>query len=705
MKTFVVLFLAGVILTACWSEAEAQIYSDLDTMAILDAFGNPGATVDVYFRMANTTVAVAGIFHRIVYDDALLTAVSVECVDRGCAFPLLGSDVSVPGVAVFAMYDLSGEVTLPRGFGNVAKVSFAISQFATPGTNTLLEFENDFQNLNGWADSIPENPNLIVPVLVSGNFLIGGGPQNLAPVIGFIGNQEVPEGQTLQFNVTAHDIEGDPVTLIANNLPPNASFPQVQGDSLVVGTFMFHPDFDQGPDTVTVTFIATDDHNNVTSRPVQIVILDQPNDYLRVVSDQGGIPGSTSRSVKVSLFSTQAIFGSQFEIFYDPEQINVREVVSTYRNVDMWFNYSEPDPGRIIVVIFSVGGDTIPPGDGPLAELVVDVNSTALFGPTPITLQNATEVIDSAGTSKSLIMEDGYFTVDPFGDANLDGEVSVGDCVSIVAFIIERLEFTMRQFEAADIDSSLWVDIGDLQLIINVILEIDTPRRVYPPDDPRVRVELLTDSAPSGEILNVPLLAEIYEEVSALQFKVEFNPEKVSGLDVVKSEIAPGMKLDFDISDDEIKGVLYNFAGGNIGPISGALFDFSFRVDGGGFDPNTDISLTEFLAVNPSADFMPVEIKNLLPEQFRLAQNYPNPFNANTNIRFDLKSAEQVELSVYDILGRKIAVLLNESLPAGSHVVTWDGRSGDGNPAATGVYFYRLRAANFDDTKKMVLVK
>ncbi len=109
--------------------------------------------------------------------------------------------------------------------------------------------------------------------------------------------------------------------------------------------------------------------------------------------------------------------------------------------------------------------------------------------------------------------------------------------------------------------------------------------------------------------------------------------------------------------------------------------------------------------MNPAADFIPVEIKGQLPESFILSQNYPNPFNAGTSIRFELPSASDVELSVYDLLGRKVIVMLNEYLPAGSHLVTWDGRSGDGNMMATGVYFYRLRAGDFDKTKKMILVK
>lgn len=120
---------------------------------------------------------------------------------------------------------------------------------------------------------------------------------------------------------------------------------------------------------------------------------------------------------------------------------------------------------------------------------------------------------------------------------------------------------------------------------------------------------------------------------------------------------------------------------------------------------SSDLNLTDFLIVNPAADFMPVDIKGQLPKSFSLAQNYPNPFNSSTNISFDLPSAGYVELSVYDLLGRKVTILLDSFLSAGNHLVTWDGRSGIGERMATGIYFYRLKAEGFDDTKKMLLVK
>ncbi len=90
---------------------------------------------------------------------------------------------------------------------------------------------------------------------------------------------------------------------------------------------------------------------------------------------------------------------------------------------------------------------------------------------------------------------------------------------------------------------------------------------------------------------------------------------------------------------------------------------------------------------------------------FRLAGNYPNPFNPKTSIRFDLPTAGSVELSVYDVEGRRVITLLDDHLEAGAHSIDWDGRDGDGNEAAAGVYLYRLQSGVEEATERMVLLK
>ncbi len=89
----------------------------------------------------------------------------------------------------------------------------------------------------------------------------------------------------------------------------------------------------------------------------------------------------------------------------------------------------------------------------------------------------------------------------------------------------------------------------------------------------------------------------------------------------------------------------------------------------------------------------------------RLAQNYPNPFNPLTTIRFDLARAQAVVLAVYAVDGRRIATLLNGTLPGGSHEVRWNGRDDLGRQIPSGTYFYSLQVGKQALTKRMTLLK
>ncbi len=93
-------------------------------------------------------------------------------------------------------------------------------------------------------------------------------------------------------------------------------------------------------------------------------------------------------------------------------------------------------------------------------------------------------------------------------------------------------------------------------------------------------------------------------------------------------------------------------------------------------------------------------IDSQLPENFGLKQNYPNPFNPSTKIEFQIPSSAFVELKVFDLLGREVATLANEEMQPGNYETTFDGEG-----LASGVYFYRLQAGEFGQTRKLLLQK
>jgi len=94
-----------------------------------------------------------------------------------------------------------------------------------------------------------------------------------------------------------------------------------------------------------------------------------------------------------------------------------------------------------------------------------------------------------------------------------------------------------------------------------------------------------------------------------------------------------------------------------------------------------------------------------LPDATFLAQNFPNPFNPITNIGFGIKKPGHISLRIYDAAGRLVATLVDESRPAGRYTTEWNGQNTDGSSAASGVYFYRLISKEFEETKKMILLR
>ena len=93
-------------------------------------------------------------------------------------------------------------------------------------------------------------------------------------------------------------------------------------------------------------------------------------------------------------------------------------------------------------------------------------------------------------------------------------------------------------------------------------------------------------------------------------------------------------------------------------------------------------------------------VSNEIPNQFSLSQNYPNPFNPTTSFQFAVSCLSFVKIVVYDVMGRGVQSLVNEQLQPGTYEADFDGSN-----FASGVYYYKLTAGDFMETRKMVLIK
>jgi flagellar hook assembly protein FlgD len=108
---------------------------------------------------------------------------------------------------------------------------------------------------------------------------------------------------------------------------------------------------------------------------------------------------------------------------------------------------------------------------------------------------------------------------------------------------------------------------------------------------------------------------------------------------------------------------------------------------------------------NQSTNQLSISDKPLVPKDFILYQNYPNPFNPTTQIKYDLPSDSYVNISIYDVMGRKIKLLFNNKQTSGYHSLRWDATNDIGEGVSAGMYIYTIQAGEYRSTKKMVLLK
>jgi len=125
-----------------------------------------------------------------------------------------------------------------------------------------------------------------------------------------------------------------------------------------------------------------------------------------------------------------------------------------------------------------------------------------------------------------------------------------------------------------------------------------------------------------------------------------------------------------------------------------------------------DLSNPGWFPINWPAQIWHYSIPNLslvennsLPNKFILHQNYPNPFNPTTSLRYDLPENNLVNITIYDMLGRKVKTLINQTQDAGYKSIIWNTTDDYGKPVSAGIYLYQIQAGEYISTKKMVLLK
>jgi subtilisin family serine protease len=200
---------------------------------------------------------------------------------------------------------------------------------------------------------------------------------------------------------------------------------------------------------------------------------------------------------------------------------------------------------------------------------------------------------------------------------------------------------------------------------------------------------------------------------------ITFDTTDVAHSDTLILEIQNIGVLDFNVTDILGSGGIFevdttNFmvsAGRNFklfvtfNPLLSGMYEGIIRII-------HDIQNSDTLNIYLYGNSLPpsgIEETNGIPKEFKISQNYPNPFNPTTKIYFQLPITSQIRLDIYNILGKKIKTLLDQTIKAGYHEVLWDGTNDTNTKISSGIYIYKFTAINnqqqFNSKKKMLLIK
>ncbi|MBN1558738.1 T9SS type A sorting domain-containing protein [candidate division KSB1 bacterium] len=328
----------------------------------------------------------------------------------------------------------------------------------------------------------------------------------------------------------------------------------------------------------------------------------------------------------------------------------------------------------------------------------------------PLTIESA---LFNTG-SDSVIKTDGKVFIKPipfYGDVDENGLVQAHDAAFILKYLVGLIEtLTCQQFYNADVTLDSTVSALDATVIMQYVVGLIDSLPYVPVPDQLIAVAdvRMEDYVTSDQIVEIPIHLTGCDNVLAFEGHITYDPAHLTFTDVLWSS---GLH-DFTILDANTNGVL-RIAGAGARPYrEGEEFArVRFRMDQKSRASETIVALRQF-RLNES------EIQNNvaechvalasdaetgaepIPTAFSLEQNYPNPFNAGTTIQFALPHRTFVKLTVYDLLGREIALLVNEDVGAGVHKADFDA-----DDMGSGLYCYRFETSEFMQTRKFLLLK
>ncbi len=303
----------------------------------------------------------------------------------------------------------------------------------------------------------------------------------------------------------------------------------------------------------------------------------------------------------------------------------------------------------------------------------------------------------------------GNFTLNTpllFGDVSGNGEITSFDAVLILQHTVGLITLTDPFARVADVSDNGRISAFDAALVLRFVvggiscLPADPDCGVLAKGK-AVAGTLAWSETQSGDVpghVDLPIMwnSEMGDVISA-EFTVQIDTSFAKLVDVV-SNLPGDWQMVYSFSSGELKVAMAGLTRISDARLATLRLLMSQR--------ETEVTIRGVGSVNEEQEQeLGAARVRYVPKEYALEQNYPNPFNPQTVIRYDLPVRSQVTLSVFNIVGQKVATLLNEEMDGGSYSIVWDGKDHSGRSLASGVYLYRLETDGFVQTKKLVLMR
>jgi len=310
----------------------------------------------------------------------------------------------------------------------------------------------------------------------------------------------------------------------------------------------------------------------------------------------------------------------------------------------------------------------------------------------------------------------------------LAGDVSSGDAPGYTDNVVDEDDITFITsyydsvatglLEKADINRSGYIDFTDLSWT-----SLNTGKEGVPPvynknagaDNAMAyfKLEGIPEQAFINQEFDVKVWAKNVSDLRGYTFTLCYDPDKLEIVNDYGAIEEGNFLISGNSSNRSVFFTVYDKKGlefvsvllGYTAPATGEGIVASVRMRSLIQDERPDISLVDIIVANRVNRFNRLKDVRQVPSDFELSQNYPNPFNPETKIKFQLPIASKVILKVYNMLGQEVRTLVDSDMRAGYHSVVWDGRNDMGIQVASGVYIYRIKAAKYVTSRKMVLLK